>query len=66
MLRCNLAMHHLAVCQESFKIKNTLSTALQYASVFPYYVSIMLHAFGYLHCIIYASNYAGIIGLGLF
>jgi len=56
------------VPKESFKIESTLSMALvwlsnnNYARVFPYY---MLALCSMLLVTYYASNYAGIIGLGL-
>jgi len=65
MLRCNLAMHHLAVCKKCYsKLKISfqqqwLSNGMSvYSPIMPALCSMLLATH-------YASNYAGIIGLGL-
>jgi len=65
MLHCNLAMYHLVVCQKSHsKLKipiwpHWLSNNMPvYSPIMPALCSMLLVTY-------YASNYAGIIGLGL-
>jgi len=66
MLRCNLAMYHLAVCQKSHsKLKIPFLQHCWLSNNVPVYSPIMLALCSMLLVTYYVSNYASIIGLGL-
>jgi len=65
MLHCNLAMYHLAVCQKSHSKLKILFQQHWLSNNMPVYSPITLALCSMLLVTYYASNYAGIIGLGL-
>jgi len=65
MFRCNLTMYHLSVCQKSHSKLKIPFQQHWLSNNMPVYYPIMLALCSMLLVTNYASNYAGIIGLGL-
>jgi len=65
MLHCNLAMYNLAVCQKNHSKLKIPFRPHWLINNMPVYFPIMLALCSMLLVTYYASNYAGIISLGL-